>query len=86
MRHIKNPNVKIYKSNKQKRDIQAYQNSFINLEEFLKRYPKYKEVVLKGIKDKTVFQKTKQQYSRLDKEKGTIYKEIIKLEKMNLIY
>ena len=77
--HIKNPNDKIYNLIN-KKDIQTYQNSFINLEEFLKRYPKYKEVVLKGIKDKTVFQKLKQQYSRLDKEKGTIYKEIIKLE------
>ena len=77
--HIKNPNDKIYNLIN-KKDIQTYQNSFIKVEEFLKRYPKYKELVLKGIKDKTVFQKLKQQYSSIDKEKGTIYKEIIKLE------
>ncbi|CBH20436.1 putative conjugative transposon mobilization protein [Acetoanaerobium sticklandii] len=77
--HIKNPNDKIYNLIN-KKDIQAYQNSFIKVEEFLKRYPKYKELVLKGIKDKTVFQKLKQQYSSIDKEKGIIYKEIIKLE------
>ena len=76
---MENPNDKIYNLIN-KKDIQTYQNSFIKVEEFLKRYPKYKELVLKGIKDKSVFQKLKQQYSRIDKEKGTIYKEIIKLE------
>lgn len=77
--HIKNPNDKIYNLIN-KKDILAYQNSFIKVEEFLKRYPKYKELILKGIKNKTVFQKLKQQYSRIDKEKGTIYKETIKLK------
>jgi len=73
----KNPNDKIYMM-MNKKDVEAYQKSYEEIDIFLKQFPHLKDIVLEGLKKKSgknLFRKLNEYSKNLQEQQGVIIKK-----------